>query len=622
MRDGALLINEPRLSFFDREVVTPHCHVSRPFHSPSHSNTTRQNHLSNLSSDQQKSHLGVQSPSFVPPFPAREIPHLTWIHAFLPPGTDQRQHVGVKHGPAFEELVVRAKQPSQMPSTKRRAEVTGEAARKRHHTTRTGMDQSTTASTQTPVNGNIPESAPPPQSSDNEHLKVVATLCFFTAQANPSQALTLLQGDFENLRHSLTCKICEKLFYEPFVLSCGHTYCYRSLSSWFTASRKPTCPNCRVRIVQLPAPSYVIKELVNTISARAELLPDGETVEEHITWKQEEADFYNAERVKEQGLFQGLFKEKLRTVHDASDGVERCPTCNWELEDGYCNHCDMDFGSGSGSDSGEGNVSYDESEEDSDLDADDDVDADITAVDADAHWFDGEMSPDGSEDDNEHQRWRQHERRHARLDRDLAGGHPGRHLGQHFAAHRDALRTGQASAGWFSRSRNPFSWIPQTGPDVEFLPSNPYGHGHLSDRSGDEDEEDEGSMDGFIVNDDGLDPQSPISISSQSEVEEEEPAPTVLSWRQRRRVQDESADETSDSSGTSDTETDSEDDSDEHGDDDSNDSDESSSEDEDDEPPRSSLRGRQRSQRPLIRPQHGPHGPSCTCPRTTRTVGF
>jgi len=35
-----------------------------------------------------------------------------------------------------------------------------------------------------------------------------------------------LKADFEGLRSLVTCKICIKLLYEPYVTSCGHTYCY------------------------------------------------------------------------------------------------------------------------------------------------------------------------------------------------------------------------------------------------------------------------------------------------------------------------------------------------------------------------------------------------------------
>ena len=40
------------------------------------------------------------------------------------------------------------------------------------------------------------------------------------------QKLKILRQDFEGLRSLITCKICDRLLYEPFVISCGHTYCY------------------------------------------------------------------------------------------------------------------------------------------------------------------------------------------------------------------------------------------------------------------------------------------------------------------------------------------------------------------------------------------------------------
>jgi hypothetical protein len=40
------------------------------------------------------------------------------------------------------------------------------------------------------------------------------------------QLLKTLQSQFESLRHIITCKICYGLMYEPYITTCGHTYCY------------------------------------------------------------------------------------------------------------------------------------------------------------------------------------------------------------------------------------------------------------------------------------------------------------------------------------------------------------------------------------------------------------
>ena len=87
---------------------------------------------------------------------------------------------------------------------------------------------------------------------------------------------------------------------------------------------------------------------------RAELLSTGETVEDHRKWQQEEAtilerDKSNTDR-KNGGLFKGVFKQWARggphhVFRDAQDGVDRCPECHWELNDGICEQCGMLYGS-------------------------------------------------------------------------------------------------------------------------------------------------------------------------------------------------------------------------------------------------------------------------------------
>ena len=40
------------------------------------------------------------------------------------------------------------------------------------------------------------------------------------------QQLKALKSEFDSLRTHLTCKICDRLLYQPYTISCGHTYCY------------------------------------------------------------------------------------------------------------------------------------------------------------------------------------------------------------------------------------------------------------------------------------------------------------------------------------------------------------------------------------------------------------
>lgn len=175
--------------------------------------------------------------------------------------------------------------------------------------------------------------------------------------------LGTFQKHIEDMRALVQCKVCLKPFYEPFTLSCGHTYCYSCLSSWLggghNRSRSKNCPDCRAEIRTEPCPNYTLRDLVHMFLNRAELLPEDETVQEHETGKAEEARVLATDR-SGQGLFKGIFARPRfpvgnrpphlpiadHPIWDEEDRVERCPSCTHELEDGLCNHCgweDRDF---------------------------------------------------------------------------------------------------------------------------------------------------------------------------------------------------------------------------------------------------------------------------------------
>ncbi|KAL1858490.1 E3 ubiquitin ligase [Paecilomyces lecythidis] len=81
-------------------------------------------------------------------------------------------------------------------------------------------------------------------------------------------------------------------------------------------------------------------------TSRAELLEKGETTAQHKENRQEEAEKLEADKTNTHprtgGLFQGSFKERPpvhRPIYDVEDNVNRCPICQWELEDTGCHHC-------------------------------------------------------------------------------------------------------------------------------------------------------------------------------------------------------------------------------------------------------------------------------------------
>lgn len=86
-------------------------------------------------------------------------------------------------------------------------------------------------------------------------------------------------------------------------------------------------------------------------TSRAELLDKGETTAEHSKNQREEAERLDKDKANTHpqsgGLFGGLFKPKapsLKPVVDVDDGVVRCPSCAWELEDGeHCPGCGWQY---------------------------------------------------------------------------------------------------------------------------------------------------------------------------------------------------------------------------------------------------------------------------------------
>ncbi|KAI9704286.1 MAG: hypothetical protein M1836_007147 [Candelina mexicana] len=123
------------------------------------------------------------------------------------------------------------------------------------------------------------------------------------------------------------------------------------LCQWFVNNkRNKTCPDCRAPVNQQPAPAYLVREMTETFIARHELMPPGETKDEHRKWQQEESDIVERDKVGADlstgGLFKGCFKSKkpdVWAIRDDEDGVQRCPTCAWEIEDGECGRCGLIF---------------------------------------------------------------------------------------------------------------------------------------------------------------------------------------------------------------------------------------------------------------------------------------
>ena len=77
------------------------------------------------------------------------------------------------------------------------------------------------------------------------------------------------------------------------------------------------------------------------------MIPPGETTEEHRVLQQEEASLVDKDKAIGASTGKSLFGVNFRdsgprhapVIRDVEDGVDRCPRCTWELEDGWCESC-------------------------------------------------------------------------------------------------------------------------------------------------------------------------------------------------------------------------------------------------------------------------------------------
>lgn len=148
--------------------------------------------------------------------------------------------------------------------------------------------------------------------------------------------------------------------------------------------------------------------MIQIFANRAELMPVGETTEEHKQWQDEEAALVERDRSSRGGLFRGCFRMLARRpmalaapIRDDEDNVDRCPRCTWELEDGQCGSCGYSV-ENTGSSSSEG-AEYYHPDEIYDMEHGIDMDDALfesLAEEANAHDFYGEQHDSDAEDDD------------------------------------------------------------------------------------------------------------------------------------------------------------------------------------------------------------------------------
>ena len=161
-----------------------------------------------------------------------------------------------------------------------------------------------------------------------------------------TKLVSIFKNDLNDIKNLVTCSICDQLLYEPWTLACGHTYCYSCLCNWFVPNkRKKTCPECRTAVKQMPAPSFVVKQMVTILMSRSEILPSDETIEQHQERAREETESVEKDRKDTLGLFKGTFTPERKSIlYDEADGVTRCPQCMMEYEGGtMCHGCGQEI---------------------------------------------------------------------------------------------------------------------------------------------------------------------------------------------------------------------------------------------------------------------------------------
>ncbi|XP_042366846.1 nuclear factor 7, ovary-like [Plectropomus leopardus] len=63
----------------------------------------------------------------------------------------------------------------------------------------------------------------------------------------------------------LCCPVCQDVFQDPVVLSCGHSFCKDCLKSWWTQKQTQECPVCKRRSSREPPLSMALKSLCESV---------------------------------------------------------------------------------------------------------------------------------------------------------------------------------------------------------------------------------------------------------------------------------------------------------------------------------------------------------------------
>ena len=134
----------------------------------------------------------------------------------------------------------------------------------------------------------------------------------------------MLVGIIAQAQRTVECAVCSEIMHVPFLASCGHSFCYGCLCSWFT--NKVNCPTCRQNLEHPPILNVQLQEISHSISdGLIALGKDAATIKDQ---RDEATASYKHDSTRKK-LFGDAFESAL-TLIDRSDGVPRCGNCHWE----------------------------------------------------------------------------------------------------------------------------------------------------------------------------------------------------------------------------------------------------------------------------------------------------
>lgn len=136
---------------------------------------------------------------------------------------------------------------------------------------------------------------------------------------------------------NLECVICLEVMHIPFLCSCGHSFCYGCLNSWFKT--KLNCPTCRTDLDEPPTLNIQLRDISKAMTdLYLDCLEDGEARKSLKDLRLEHEFEYETAKQTRKLLFGSSF-QLVPTIIDTSDGVSRCGNCHWEAHGSFCLNC-------------------------------------------------------------------------------------------------------------------------------------------------------------------------------------------------------------------------------------------------------------------------------------------